>query len=381
MTDDRQTTSSQAIRRLHTISADPRTYVRDWKARTGGKVIGTLCSYAPEELILAGGALGVRILGGSGITAKADTHLQSYSCSLVRSALDQALSGRLDFLDGVIFPHTCDSIQRLSDIWRMSAATGFHLDVVLPVKFNTPSALNYLLSVMTSTRSELERLLGKPITEDDLAGAIDTLNGIRRIIQHLYTIRWERPGAIAGGDLHTIVRASMIMDRHDFLHHLSQVEDEIVRQTDGQAATGKRIFLSGGICNLPDVYSLIEAAGGTVVGDDLCTGSRGVTGLIDTAGDPLKAIADRYLRRVVCPAKHTGITSRGDDLVSRVAESRAQGVIFLLLKFCDPHAFDYPFLKARLAEVGIPSLLMELEEQSVSQGQFRTRCEAFLEML
>ncbi len=145
------------------ISADPKAYARSWKDRTGGNVIGTLCSYAPEELILAAGALGFRIVGGSGAISKADAHLQAYSCSLVRGALEDALSNQLDFLDGTIFPHTCDSIQRLSDIWRMNAKTGFHLDVVLPVKLNTDSAREYMTAVMRKARSELENILGKAI--------------------------------------------------------------------------------------------------------------------------------------------------------------------------------------------------------------------------
>ena len=32
----------------------------------------------------------------------------------------------------------------------------------------------------------------------------------------------------------------------------------------------------------------------------------------------------------------------------------ADGVIFILLKFCDPHAFDYPYIKALLDSAGIP---------------------------
>jgi benzoyl-CoA reductase/2-hydroxyglutaryl-CoA dehydratase subunit BcrC/BadD/HgdB len=118
-----------------------------------------------------------------------------------------------------------------------------------------------------------------------------------------------------------------------------------------------------------------------VVGDDLCTGSRGLTGTIDTGTDPIAAIAQRYARRAVCPAKHSGITSRGDELVRLARAHRADGVIFMFLKFCDPHAFDYPYLKAMLDDAGIPSLLVELEEQTASQGQFQTRCEAFMEML
>ena len=40
-----------------------------------------------------------------------------------------------------------------------------------------------------------------------------------------------------------------------------------------------------------------------------------VVRLIDTGSDPVAAIAERYASRAICPAKHAGITSRGDELV------------------------------------------------------------------
>ena len=370
-----------AMQVFHDVAADPQAYARAWKARTGGKVVGTFCSYAPEELILAAGALGYRIVGGSGAISKADAHLQAYCCSLVRGALEDALNQRLDFLDGTIFPHTCDSIQRLSDLWRMNAQTGFHLDVVLPVKLNTASAQEYMRAVMAKARSELESLLGTAISDTSLREAIDTCNRIRAAMQTLYTIRRDCPGVIAGREVHAITRSAMVMDRHDFLKNLLTVVEELATQTNPACHDAKRIFLSGGVCNLPDVYSAIEAAGGVVVGDDLCTGSRQLTGTIALEGDLMDAIARRYSERAVCPAKHAGIKRRGEDLVHLARESRAQGVIFLYLKFCDPHAFDYPYLKEMLDAAGIPALLVELEEQTASDGQFRTRCEAFVEML
>jgi benzoyl-CoA reductase subunit C len=370
-----------AMQPFYDVAADPKAYARSWKDRTGGKVIGTLCSYAPEELILAAGALGFRIVGGSGAISKADAHLQAYSCSLVRGAMEDALSNQLDFLDGTIFPHTCDSIQRLSDIWRMNAQTGFHLDVVLPVKLNTESAREYMTAVMRKARTDLENVLERVISEDDLQKAIATCNNIRAKMKTLYTIRRDRPGTIAGSDVHAITRAAMVMDRNDFLKHLAEVVDRLAAATASAEKDGKRIFLSGGVCNLPDIYGPIEAAGGAVVGDDLCTGSRQLTGPIDVQGDPMEAISRRYLERAVCPAKHAGIRTRGEELVRLARETKAQGVIFLYLKFCDPHAFDYPYLKETLAAEGIPTLLVELEEQTASDGQFQTRCEAFMEML
>ncbi len=372
----------EAMQPFHDIAADPKAYARAWKERTGGKVIGTLCSYAPEELILAAGALGFRIVGGSGAISKADVHLQAYSCSLVRGALEDALDNQLDFLDGAVFPHTCDSIQRLSDIWRMNAKTGFHLDVVLPVKLNTASARDYMTAVMAKARSELGGMLGQTIADDDIRQAIDTYNRIRAKMETLYTLRRDCPGVIAGGDVHAITRAAMVMDRHDFLKGLSKVVDGV--SAAAKAFSGpdpKRIFLSGGVCNLPDIYGPIEASGGAVVGDDLCTGSRQMLGAIDDQDDLIEAIGRRYMERAVCPAKHAGIRTRGEELVRRARAAKAQGVIFLYLKFCDPHAFDYPYLKDMLTAEGIPTLLVELEEQTASDGQFQTRCEAFMEML
>jgi benzoyl-CoA reductase subunit C len=363
------------------IAADSKAYARQWKEKTGGRVVGTLCSYAPEELIFAAGALPFRIFGGGGDISRADAHLQAYSCSLVRGALEDALAGRLDFLDGIVFPHTCDSIQRLSDIWRMNVPGGFHLDAVLPVKLDTDSARAYMAAVMGKCKADLEQSLGKTISEEDMAGAIGVYNGIRSGMKKLYTLRRDHPGLIPGSDLHAVVKASMVMDRNDFLLALTVLTDALAARTGKTVPAGKRLFLSGGVCNLPDIYPIIESAGGTVVWDDLCTGSRQLTGPIEIDGDPVAAIARRYAERAICPAKHSGITARGDELVRQAKATGAQGVIFLFLKFCDPHAFDYPYLKQMLDDEGIPSLLVELEEQIPSEGQLQTRCEAFIEML
>ena len=369
------------MQQFHEIAADPEGYARDWKKRTGGPVIGTLCSYAPEELILAAGALGMRVLGSGAAISRADAHLQAYSCSLVRGALEDALAGRLDFIDGMVFPHTCDSIQRLSDIWRMNAGTGFHVDVVLPVKLDTDSARDYLTAVLQDCRRDLEQALSIAISDADLKRAVLIVNNIREKMAALYALRRDYPGLMPGSDLHAVVRAAMVMDRSDFLEAVTGLVADLEKQAAAAARSGKRLLLSGGVCNLPDVYGLIERAGGAVVWDDLCTGARSLTGTIDTDGDLVAAIARRYARRAICPAKHRGITARGDELVAMAREVKAQGVIFFYLKFCDPHAFDYPYLKKMLDEAGIPSLLMELEDQALSEGQLKTRCEAFIEML
>ncbi len=365
---------------FRSIAKNPNGYAEGLKKERGGKFVGYFCSYAPEEIISAAGAVPFRIFG-KGDIALADAHLQAYSCSLVRGALEDALSGGLEFLDGVVFPHTCDSIQRLSDIWRMNAGTGFHIDVVLPVKLDADSSKEYMTDVMKKFVRDIEKSLGVSISADSLRACAEKYNRIRKYLKKIFEIRSKNPAVIRSSDVHAIIKASMVMDRDLLLKELASLVEELQKEPEKGKPAGKRIVLAGGICNLPDIYSLIEDSGGDVVWDDFCTGSRYFEGAIDLNGDVVQSIAERYSNRVVCPAKHSGLFPRGEHLVKIAKENNAKGVIFLFLKFCDPHSFDYPYIKEMLDREGIPSMLFEIEEQLPSEGQFKTRCEAFLEML
>ena len=370
------------IDECHQVLADPYGYAAKLKARTGRKIVGTFCSYAPEEFVIAAGAHPFRIFGTGEKARLAESHLQSYCCSLVRGALEDALAGRLGFLDGVVFPHTCDTIQRLSDIWRLNVAGCFHLDAVLPVRLDTENSRQYLREVLGRLRRELGEKLGAPIADADLRTALTLTNRIRKALTQVAALAGERPGSLKGADFSALARGAMIMDRSRAAALLEEVPAEMNATPPGPGAPDrKRVILSGGVCNQPEVYALIEEAGGAVVGDDLCTGARAYEGLIDAAGDPLAAISGRYLERVVCPAKHRGLAERADNLVRLARKKQAQGVIFFFLKFCDPHAFDYPHLRDALEKAGIRSMAIEVEDRLPGDGQLRTRFEAFIEMI
>jgi bzd-type benzoyl-CoA reductase N subunit len=369
------------LEEFHQILRDPVAYGRSLKAE-GRRVVGYFCSYTPEEIIHAAGAHPFRLFGTDDAIHLADAHFQSYCCSLVRGALEGALAGRLDFLDGAVFPHTCDSIQRLSDVWRMNVRGPFHLDVVLPVKLDGESARAYMADILQRFRADLEARLGVMIGKAALQDAIGTFNRIRGYLGRLYEIKSEDPGLISGSDLHAVLKASMIMDRGRLLEILPGIVTGLEKMKgQGGEPAGKRLVMAGGVCNHPDVYRLIERAGGVVVGDDLCTGSRYFEGIVEVKDDPVAAIAGRYMTRPPCPAKHAGLFTRASRLVDIVREKKARGVVFILLKFCDPHAFDYPCLKEALDREGIPSLLLEVEDRLPSEGQLLTRFETFIEML
>lgn len=370
------------LNELNEVQRNLYEYAATYKKANNHRVVGYFCSYTPEELIFAVGALPFRIFGFSDNIHLSDSHLQSYCCSLVRRSLEDGLSGHLNFLDGIVFPHTCDSIQRLSDIWRLNLTFAFHMDVVLPVKLNTPSAQAYFTETIRQFRTKLEISMNSGISDDMLKHSISVYNRIRSGIRRIYEIRQENPDVISGSDVHTIVRSSMIMDRNIYLIKLDGIIAELeAKRSDKVITERKRLVLSGSACSHPDIYRIIEEAGGVVVWDDFCTGSRYFEGVINDDIDPITAISERYLNRIICPAKHSSLTGRAESLLETAKKYKADGVIFLFLKFCDPHAFDYPSLKDALDREGIPNMLFEVEDQLPAEGQLKTRLEAFLEMI
>ena len=372
----------KSMDKLRAVSQAPYSYARQVQSAGQKPVLGYFCSYTPEEFITAAGAVPFRIFGSSEDIQLADAHLQSYCCSLVRGGLEDALAGRLNFLEGAVFPHTCDSIQRLSDIWRLNAGMRTHFDVVLPVKLNTGSARAYMVALLRDFRAELESAFDVRLSDERLHAAIQCHNRIRSLLEAIYTFRSRHPHLLSAADMYHATKAAMLMDREELSPLLESLYTGLTALAPADPPAGrKRILLSGGICNHPDIYHLIEKAGADVIWDDLCTGTRYFQGLVDETGDPVEALADRYMSRIVCPAKHMDMSARGAHLRRLVSEKRIDGVVFLFLKFCDPHGFDYPYLKSFMEEAGVPTLLLEVEEQLPSEGQFRTRFETFIDML
>ena len=370
------------IEELYNLKSDPYKYAIRYKNESGKKVVGYFCSYIPEEIIFAADALPFRVFSTQGAINLADTHLQAYCCSPVRSALEEALSGRLDFLDGIVFPHTCDSIQRLSDIWRLNVPLRFHIDLVLPVKLNSESAFEYMINVLQQFRKDLEKHLKTEISDESLRDAFSLYNTIREHVRSILDIREINPSFLRGGDLYSVIKASMIMDRKVMAEVLRDIICNLEAKKETRDVTlRKRLVLTGALCDHPDVYQIIDDGGGMVVWDDLCTGSRYFEGQLDTTGNPLVSLAERYLRRIVCPSKHSGLSTRSDYLLDIVRKKNADGVVFLNQKFCDPHSFDYPYIKKCLDSEDIPNTLIEMEAQSSTGESLRTRFEAFLEML
>lgn len=362
---------------------------RQLKAESQKKVFGYFCTYFPAELIHATGMLSIRILGDKRKLLYTEAHMPSFGCSFIRAALELGLNGTLDYLDGVIFSHTCDSHRVLSDVWRQIFKNQFIANIIFPVKLNNPHSYQFLVKELKSFKSRLEEYLGISIEEDKLWESIQIYEKNRELLKAVYLWRGENPGILRGSDILNMVISSMVIPKEEHNKLLEELisalkENKVSpRETEALA----RVVLAGNICAFPDIINVIEDSNALVVDDNLCTGSRyflnGANSPQDIhqGGDPLAYIARKYLAKSPCPIKYDSEFSREQSLLDMVKKSKADGVVFLLLRLCDPYSFDYPLLKKALDKEGYPSLVIEYDQQTGSFQQIRTRVEAFVEMV
>lgn len=367
---------------------DRSNAARMWKSR-GKKIIGYLCCFVPVEFFTALDFIPYRIQGNiHEPVGKADACLETISCPYVRSCFDLSLQGKYDFLDGLVVPHSCDTVQRIYDIWRAYREPRFHHFLNVPHMVQ-PSSNEFFKKELESLASGLEEFSGQKLTVERLRQAIRLHNHNRSLLRALYELRKQDPPLIPGADVLKLIVAGMGMPVEQFNGLIQRVIEEAKTGVLKPGPSSARIMVYGSEIDDISFVEAIEASGANVVVDDICTGTRSFWEDVDESIDPWDGLSDRYLRGIHCPrtCRPQG-KDRKDDLENRLGHLRVfardfnvNGAILDIMRFCDTHELEAPDVKEYLEGLGIPSLYLEDDYTAGGVGQLRTRIQAFLEMI
>jgi bcr-type benzoyl-CoA reductase subunit C len=367
----------------------PLKSVSDWKERSGGKAVGCLACmppFAPEELVHAAGMLPVGLWGAEIPVRLADAKLQSFACSVARTSLEMGLNGTVSVCDAFLFPSTCDAFQNLSEVWKTLTETPC-FEVTFPKQTDRPPARRYLEREFERLRRELAVFSGSPVDPESLGRSIRIYNENRSLMRALDRRRTGHPGLLSAKQMMEVVLAASFLPKEEhsllvraLLESLPEpdLEDE---KAAGGGTDPVRVHLTGIMARPTAIPTILEELGVRVVGDDLGLGSLYYATEVPEVGSPLADLAEGYLRYPPCSTVHPSSPDRAAELIRRVRFARAEGVLILATKFCEPEFFDFPQLKEDLQEAGIPSILLETELGTASPGTIRTRVEAFVETL
>ena len=365
------------------VARSPGDWLKAWKAGSGKKVIGCFPLYIPEELIHAAGMLPVVLQGSDKPVTRAGEYLHSNVCHPVQGNFDQALRGEMDYVDGVAFADICEQAKRASSLWRLYHTFPYRFNFLFPHVLNSPAASPYMIKELGRFKRSLEEFSGRKITSGALAQSIALYNRTRELMAELYRRRQQSPGSFTVAEVARILAAAQTMPKEDF----NPLLETYLAGKDTTAGAGDRVPLLLA-CNQcedlePGMAETVDGVGALVVNDDLYPGYRYFATPVPPVqqnGDPLEALSQAHFSLPACPTRHNPVNNWGQHLIDRARQSGAKGVVLLMQQFCEIHYFEYPLVKDRFAQEGMPLLMLETDHGGAA-GRVKTRLEAFLEMV
>jgi len=360
---------------------------REWKAaKPGRKVIGYMPIYVPRELMHAGDMLPLGIVGGGDQleVIHGDAYYQSYICRIPRSTVELGVSGRIDFVDGMLFPSICDVIRNLSGMWKMMFPHVYSRYFDVPQNYKDEIGGNYYINELAELREDLGRLRGKPITDAELANSIGVYNENRRLVRELYNFRAGKPWQVPAAEVYLLMRAGLVLPVEQ---HSDMLRDYLaaVRVEQRPKRDNCRIVLTGVFCEQPplNLIKSLELAGCYVVDDDLLLVTRWLTADVPIDGDPMRNLALTFLHHSESTAAkyEPNQKEKGQHLVRAVKRTGAEGVIFACPSFCDPALLDRPILQHVLKDAGIPYIAFKYAENSGQMQPIREQAGTFADSI
>jgi benzoyl-CoA reductase/2-hydroxyglutaryl-CoA dehydratase subunit BcrC/BadD/HgdB len=340
-------------------------------------------------MITAAGFIPLRIKGDvrEPIT-KADTEMETIICPLVRSCFDVTLKGNYDFIDGLVIPHTCDSVARTYDIWKNTLQLPYCHFINVPHSTDEPS-IEFFKATLGTFRKSLETFAGKVFSDEDLIQTIRLYNQNRLKMRELYELRRPDPALISGAEMTKVLVAAMSLPVDECNCLLESVISEVRERGKASVQKTTRILVVGAQVDDSSFMEIIEESGTNVVIDDICIGSRVYWPDVDITNDPIDDLAERYLKRLMCPRTYrqrTGtyqqyLEERFGHIRHFIKDFRVNGVILFIYKYCDPYGFEVPAMKSYIESLNIPVLYLEDEYSLSTIGRLKTRIQAFLELI
>ena len=379
---------TQIVQRCEALFDDLNfTSVKDWKAAAPGrKAIGYMPVYVPRELIHAAGMLPVGILGGGDAleVIQGDAYYQSYICRIPRSTIELGLTGRLDCLDGMLFPSICDVIRNLSGMWKMLFKEKYVRYIDVPQNYQDEVGGRFYIEEMQILREELAQLAGRAISDADINRSIAAYNDNRAAIRDLYAYRAAKPWQAPTSEVYLVLRAGMVLpvEEHTSLVREYLAAAELLPRVKRDNA---RVVLTGGFCEQPPLALIksIEMSGCYIVEDDFMLITRWLLDEVPADANPLQELSRAFLHRSASTAAKYDQTreEKGVFLMKQVKTRGAEGVIFAAPSFCDPALLERPMLQDVLSKHGIPHTAFKYAENTGQMAPIREQAGTFADSI
>lgn len=360
------------------ITRNPQRVIEDYYNETGKKAVGCLPIYTPEEIVHAAGLLPIGIWGGQAELKLARAELPAFACSIMQSVTEFKLRGKYKDLAAVIVPSPCDTLKAIGQKWNVEGVPC--IQFVHPNNRHLEASKTFLKEEYQIVREKLERIIGYNITDEMLSNSIEVYNNHRKIMREFVKVASDYPTIITPRKRHAIMKSAFFMKKEENTEFIKKIIMELKKQKY-PSWDGIRAIVTGIMIEPDSVNDIFEELNISIVGDDLAQESRQYRVDTPKGENQLEAMAERWQLMHGCSVVFDQKKSRVKMLTDMKKLNKADCVIVCMMKFCDPEEFDYPIIIKEMEKHKIPMLQIEIDQQTQSVEQIRTRLQSFKEII
>lgn len=362
------------------------TYTEQYISHATGKKanISYLCAYTPLELMSAADVSFIRLMnaGTQKEVIAGENYTQSVFCDITKSVIGGFETGNPlnKAIDRMYTFYSCECMRKAAEALNEK----FLPTVIynLPRKRTDPNSREYLIGEIKAFKSELESVTGETINENKIRENIVLYNRARRYLKEISEYRKFDYPLLSGTQYKEIVTNFSNLPINVLL---PQLENILMKLNNAKRPKGKkvRLMLAGGIVAHGDdkIVSILEnELGAYVVAEDNCTGLKPIYNEIPEDGDVYQNLANGYLDQPPC-FRMQPVEDAVKFSVDLAKEYNVDGIVYYYLKFCSAYAIMTRDYIDAFQKLGIPLLVLSGDYSGGDAGQFRTRLEAFVEVL
>jgi benzoyl-CoA reductase/2-hydroxyglutaryl-CoA dehydratase subunit BcrC/BadD/HgdB len=324
--------------------------------KTAGKkaYVAYTCNYTPIEILAAADVAYYRMIhrGTPEEIVAGETLTQSMVCDFTKSVVGSFIKGTPETkaIDKLYTFYTCACMKNIVE------AIG---------------------------QKDLEDLTGEKISEDAIREKAKLYNRAKQILLEIAEYRKGSAPLVSSRAFQDIIKGYYALPVEVLLSELQKIKQQLKLARPSERKK-LRLMLSGGVIADGDnkITQILEnELGAAIVVEDNCTGIKPISFSIDTEeGDIYESLAKAYLGKAPC-TRMFGINDMVEYSISLAKEYDVDGVVLFYLKFCTCYSMVEKVYTDAFRKADIPLIILSGDYSVGDEGQFKTRLEAFTEML
>jgi benzoyl-CoA reductase/2-hydroxyglutaryl-CoA dehydratase subunit BcrC/BadD/HgdB len=335
-------------------------------------LIGIASNYVPEEIVELFG-VPYRLLGNFNV--EYELNLPTFTCSFIRDLINSFNSGGLDFLSGIIIPHSCDSLFSAYDLLERNNKFVYQFSSSIK---NSKDGIYYFKRQLEELIHFLENYFRIKINKNSLIEIINLRDEVRKTLRNIGSLILKENKDIKYTEFLLLILKAMQSRSKDIKQFLENKYKRFKKYKEFKNIS-QRICLVGPILDNFKLIKAIESFDNTkIICDNLTNGWRYISGQVEVNDDPLEVISKYYLNKIHSPTfsdeKYT------NHFKENFLKYNINKIIMFIQRGCEPHLFYVPILKDICKKHNISFISINIEHNEPNNEQILNQIQAFLEM-